>query len=839
MGDARFSHTIGSPMAVSLTFPVTGMSCASCQAHVQHALAQEPGVATASVNLLTATAHVEFDPDTTSPDRLIAAVRDSGYGADLPVATDSASDELAEQERARDAELKALRRQVAVSVAAGVIAMVLSVPLMGRTQSYGIRDADPFVRWMMDVVAPGTTRWLPGLATIPVGVVTYTLLALTLFVMAWAGRQFYVGAWAAARHRTANMNTLVALGTGAAFLYSAVATIAPQFFTAHHVAPDVYYEAVIIIIALVLVGNLLEARATRRTAAALHHLITLQPPTARVVDGSVEREVPVQSLQPGAIVVVRPGERVPVDGEIVSGASAIDESMLTGESMPVDKTVGSRVIGGTVNRTGSFRYRATTLGAASTLARIVQLMRDAQNTRAPIQRLADRVSAVFVPVVVIIAVVTAITWIVVGGPTGVVQGVAAAVAVLVIACPCAMGLAVPTALMVATGKGAELGVLIKGSETLQRAGSVDTVVLDKTGTITEGRPAVTDIVLADTWVTARARTTDLLVGAAQTSRARTALPVLGSGAPAATHATPGASRRSYATPSDAFLSFVAAVEHASEHPLADAIVQAARARGLAIPAVEQFEAVPGRGAMGIVEDRPVLVGNLRFLEEWAIDVTPLVSRATPLTTAGQTVVYAAIDGAAAGLLAVADPIRPGAAKAVARLRSLGLDVVMLSGDTEATARAVGAAVGIDRVVAGMLPADKVAEVKRLQAAHHSVAMVGDGINDAPALAQADVGIAVGSGTDVSIEASDIALLRNELMGVADAVRLSRRTMRTMRQNLFWAFVYNLVGVPIAAGVLYPAFGILLSPILASAAMAFSSVSVVSNSLRLRRFHATA
>jgi P-type Cu+ transporter len=811
-------------MSASVTFPVTGMSCASCQAHVQQALAEEPGVVQASVNLLTATAHVEFDPDATSPDRLVVAVRASGYGADLPVPTDSVADELAGQDRARDAELTTLRRQVTGSVAAGVIAMVLSVPLMDRPQMFGIHDADPFVRWMMRVVAPLTARWLPGLATIPVGVVTYSLLVLTVFVMAWAGRQFYVGAWAAARRGTANMNTLVALGTGAAFLYSAVATIAPQFFIAHRVAPDVYYEAVIIIIALVLLGNLLEARATRRTAAALHRLITLQPPTACVVEGPGEREVPVQSLQPGAIIVVRPGERVPVDGEIISGASAVDESMLTGESMPVEKTAGTRVIGGTVNRTGTFRYRATTLGAASTLARIVQLMRDAQNTRAPIQRLADRVSAVFVPVVVLIAVVTATTWIVVGGATGVVQGVAAAVAVLVIACPCAMGLAVPTALMVATGKGAELGVLIKGSETLQRAGSVDTVVLDKTGTITEGRPAVTDIELADTWAPAEAR-------------ASTGVALATSAAAGDSHDTGWLSHERAS--SDALLSLAAAVEYASEHPLADAIVQAARARGLTISAVEQFDAVPGRGAAGIVEGRPVLVGNLLFLQDWAIDATPLASRAVPLTAAGRTVVYVAVDGVVAGLLAITDPIRPGAANAVARLRGLGLHMVMLSGDTESTARAVGAAVGIDRVVAGMLPADKVAEVKRLQAAHHSVAMVGDGINDAPALAQADVGIAVGSGADVSIETADITLLRNELVGVADAVRLSRRTMRTMRQNLFWALVYNLVGVPIAAGVLYPAFGILLSPILASAAMAFSSVSVVSNSLRLRRFHATA
>ncbi len=809
-------------MSSSLTFPVTGMSCASCQAHVQRALAQEPGVVDAVVNLVTGTARVDFDPAITSRDRLVEAVRATGYGAELPVDTRSAAEELVDQGRTHDAAIAALRRQVLVSVLAGVLAMVASVPLMLRAQAHGVSEVDPFMRWTMRVFGPIAER-VPGLAAIPDGVVTYGLLALTLFVMAWAGRRFYIGAWAAARRGTANMNTLVALGTGAAFLYSAVATIVPQFFIAHHVAPDVYYEAVIMIIALVLAGNLLEARATRHTTAALRHLIMLQPPSARVIDEAGEHDLGVESLRPGAIVVVRPGERVPVDGQIISGASFVDESMLTGESMPVEKTVGSRVIGGTINRTGVFRYRATTLGADSTLAHIVQLMREAQNTRAPIQQLADRVSAVFVPVVVVIAGLTAAVWLVAGGPGGIVRAVAAAVAVLVIACPCAMGLAVPTALMVATGKGAELGVLIKGSEALQRTSALDTVVLDKTGTITQGRPAVTDIELADVDV-------QIAAGAHVASPA---------GEMAILHPERRASWVAETSPADVLLAMVAGVEHASEHPLAEAIVRAAQARGLALPVVDQFEAVPGRGALGIVDGRSVVVGNRALLAEWAIDAAPLVPRAEELAAAGRTVVYVAVDGALRGLIAIADPVRDSSRRAIDQLRQMGLTVVMLSGDTERTARAVAREVGIDRLVAGVLPDGKVAAVKRLQDAHHAVAMVGDGINDAPALAQADVGIAIGSAADVSLEACDVALMRNDLLGVADAIRLSRRAMRTMRQNLFWALVYNLVGIPIAAGVLYPAFGILLSPILASSAMAFSSVSVVSNSLRLRGFRGTA
>jgi Cu+-exporting ATPase len=583
------------------------------------------------------------------------------------------------------------------------------------------------------------------------------------------------------------MNTLIAVGTGAAFSFSLLATVAPSAFIARGIAPDVYYEAVIIIIAFILSGNALEARAKARTSAALRALIDLQPATARVRRDGAETDIPVDDVRAGDQVVVRPGERLAVDGVVLSGSSAVDESMLTGESLPVTRTVGDRVIGGTINRTGSFSYRATTLGADSTLAQIVKLMRDAQGSRAPIQRLADRVSAVFVPTVMVLALVTFAVWYFAADTAPVLRAFTASVAVLIIACPCAMGLAVPTAVMVATGKGAQFGVLIKGGRALERAGEVDTIVLDKTGTVTEGRPAVVALEPLSPW-----------------------------------------------SPDD-LLRLVGSLERMSEHPLAFAIATSAVDRGLALSAVDSFEAMPGRGVTGVVDGHALAVGNETMMRDYAVDVTPLRDRSSALTSQARTVVYVNIDGSLAGLLAVADPVRESSAGAIQRLRDLGLDVVLLTGDVPATANAVAREVGIDRVIAGVLPDGKVDAIRELQEQGRVVAMVGDGINDAPALARADVGMAMGTGTDAAIEAGDIALLRGDLRSVVDAFLLSRRTMRTMRQNLFWAFVYNVVGIPIAAGSLYPAFGILLSPILASGAMALSSVSVVSNSLRLARF----
>jgi Cu+-exporting ATPase len=766
-----------------IDIPVQGMTCAACQASVLKALQRQPGVLDAAVNLMMKNAAVTYDPAVIGPAALVAAIRDTGYEAEVPRPDHTAFAEQSARDQADEEELRSLRRKALVSGAAGVVAMIVSMPLMVLHQG---PVGDPFMRWTMATLTPALRAALPWLYRIPPAVLSYTLLALTAGVMAWAGRHFYTRAWSAFRHRSADMNTLVAVGTGAAFLESGLATLAPGLFLSRGVAPDVYYEAVVIIIALILTGNAFEARAKTRTSAALRALVALQPKTARVLRAGQEVDVPVETVTAGETVIVRPGERIPVDGEVLAGASAVDESMLTGESMPVAKQAGDRVIGGTINRTGAFRFRATTLGAEGVLARIVELMRAAQSSRAPIQRLADRVSGVFVPVVIGLALVTFAIWLVADGSA--VRAFAAAVAVLIIACPCAMGLAVPTAVMVATGRGAELGILIKGGEALQRAGDVTTVVLDKTGTITEGRPAVTEQIPApgSTWI------------------------------------------------ADPLLRLVAALEASSEHPLADAVVRRARERGLALPAAAEFQSVTGRGVVGVVEGSFLAAGNERLMADYAVDPTPLAADAERLAGEGKTAVYVAVDGRLAGLLAVADPLKATSREAVARLKGMGLEVVLLTGDHPRTAEAIAREAGIDRVVAGVLPEGKVAEIRRLQAAGKVVAMVGDGVNDAPALSAADLGIALGTGADVAVEASDVTLMRGDPRGVATAVALSRRTLRTMRQNLFWAFLYNVIGIPVAAGVLYPAFGILLSPILASAAMAFSSVSVVTNSLRLRR-----
>ena len=777
------------PHTEAVTLTVDGMTCAACQARVQRALEREPGVSSASVNLMMANAAVAFDPAQVTPERLVALVEATGYGASLPSPDQGAIAATTDRDDTLQAEYATLRRKAGFALGAGVVAMVASMPLMaGGEHEHGL-VVDPFMTWAMTTLTPALQRVMPWVYQIPKPVLSWGLLGLTLVVMGWAGRHFYTRAWAALMHRAADMNTLVAVGTGAAFLYSIVATVAPDVFLSRGIPADVYYEAVVLIIAFVLAGNALEARAKRNTATALRSLAALQPATARVVRPEGEVDLPIEAVVRGDVIVVRPGERIAVDGEVIGGESAVDESMLTGESMPVTKQAGARVIGGTMNGTGMLRVQATALGAESLLARIVQLMRDAQGSRAPIQALADRISGIFVPVVMGIALLTAMTWALVGGEGGAVRGIAAGVAVLIIACPCAMGLAVPTAVMVATGKGAELGVLIKGGEALQRAGDITTVILDKTGTITEGSPSVTDLVLA-----------------------------------------PGS-----AFDEAAALGLIAAVEAASRHPLASAIVRAAGARGVAVPMVESFRSVTGAGASGVVDGHAVVVGTSALLADWSVPTTALDHEAARLAALGRTPIFAAVDGALVALVAVADPLRATSRDAVTRLRALDLDVVLLSGDRRATAVAIGHEVGISDVVAEVLPDGKVAEVARRQAAGEVVAMVGDGINDAPALARADVGIAMGGGTDIAVEAADVALMRADLGGVADAIALSRRTMKTMHQNLFWAFIYNVIGIPIAAGVLYPRFGLLLSPILASASMALSSVSVVSNSLRLRRW----
>jgi Cu+-exporting ATPase len=772
--------------AERMTFPVTGMTCAACQAFVQRALEKQPGVEAAAVNLMLNNATVIYRPGAVTPEALIDAVRETGYGAELPRLDQSLLEEQEESDRDLEREYKSLRMKAIVSLIAGAIAMTLSMPLMmAGHRPAGSQVADPLLQWSMKTLDPALRSVIPWLYAFDPAVLSYALFSLTIAIMAWAGRHFYVKAWSAAKHKTADMNTLIALGTGAAFLFSSAATITPAFFLKHGVAPDVYYEAVVLIIALVLCGNVMESRAKRQTASALRKLVQLQPKTARIIQGEVELDIPVEQLQPGDVILVRPGERIAADGEVVSGASSVDESMLTGESLPVDKVAGDRVVGGSTNKSGALRYKATTLGAESTLSQIVRLLRDAQGSRAPIQEMADRISGIFVPAVVGLAVLTFVLWILFAQDAPVVRAFAAAVTVLIIACPCAMGLAVPTAVMVATGRGASQGILIRGGEALQRLESVNTVVLDKTGTITEGRPSVTDV-----------------------------------------EPVPGVR-------SEDILKLVGSLERSSEHPLAEAVVRYAGDVGVSLVAAESFEAKPGRGAVGVVDRRELVVGNAALMGECGIPIEALQDRAAQYASEGKTPLFAAIAGRLAGLIAIADTVRRGSRDAIRSLQSQGLHVVMLTGDNERTAKALAAQVGIDEVVSEVLPAGKVDAIRRLQEQGRTVAMAGDGINDAPALARADVGITMSSGADVAIEAGDVTLMRNDLRGIAESIVLSRRTMRTMRQNLFWAFLYNVIGIPIAAGALYPLSGILLSPVLASAAMAFSSVTVVGNSLRLR------
>jgi len=769
--------------ALKITLPVEGMTCAACQATVQRALTKAPGVSKAAVNLMMNEATVHFDPALTNPTQLVAAISDTGYGSRLPVAADATTAADDEREQQQRLEYESLRNKSLVTLGLGAAAMLASMPLMGGMSAHAGHTGDPLLRWTMTVIDPPVRAALPWLYATDPQTLTYGLLAVTVLVMAWAGRHFYTRAWSGFKHGTADMSTLIAVGTGAAFLYSFAATLAPAWFVADGARPDVYYEAVIIIIALVLLGNAMEARAKTQTTRALRQLAKLQPSSARVRRDGQELEIAIAEVAAGDLVLVRPGERFPVDGEITSGSGAVDESMLTGESMPVEKAVGDKVIGATVNSTAALEVRATAIGAASVLARIVTLMKEAQGSQAPIQRLADRTSAVFVPVVISIAIATFAAWMVLPETPSFASAITAAVAVLIIACPCAMGLAVPTAVMVASGRGAAAGILIKGGEPLERLASVDTIVFDKTGTLTIGAPTVVDSAFAD----------------------------------GEDHA--------------ALLRLAAAIEAKSEHPLATAIVAFVGTPPSA--AVDHVVAIAGKGISGTVEGHAVIAGTEALMRESGIDAAALAGHATRWSGEARTVVMLAAAGRAVAAFAIADTMRPNAAQVVAALKARGLRTVMLTGDRQATADALAREAGVDEVIAEVLPDGKVAAIKALQASGRVVAMVGDGLNDAPALAQADIGMAMASGTDIAAEAASVTLMRSDLDGVTQAIVLARKTMRTMKQNLFWAFVYNVIGIPVAAGVLYPVFGILLSPILASAAMAFSSVSVVSNSLRLR------
>jgi Cu+-exporting ATPase len=815
-----------------IDIPVTGMTCASCVNRVEKALKKAPGVLDASVNLASEQASVTYVPASVGWSELKAAIENAGYGVIEHAETDSRTAEDAEA-AARARELADKRRKLLVGVALGLPLFVLSMA----------RDFGLIAPWLTPFWAAAEARMeaaggnegggmimhYPAAADI----LNWLFLLLATPVQFYSGWDFYVHAWKALKARTANMDSLIALGSSAAYFYSVALLLLGW-------AGHVYFETAALIITLILVGKYLEARAKSQTSAAIKALMGLQAKMARVlrpaaknlepgaaeedaaagsqlavVGSDQEVDIPIDQVRKGDIVIVRPGEKVPVDGVVISGRSSLDESMVTGESLPVEKGAGDIVIGATINKTGSFQFRATRVGKETALAQIIKLVQQAQGSRAPVQRLVDQVAAVFVPAVIGVALLTLLAWYFLGG-VGFTQSLIFAVAVLVIACPCALGLATPTAIMVGTGTGAEHGILIKNAESLERANAIQIVVLDKTGTLTQGKPVVTDVVLTNA---ERRRSEDHVVtthtGSSEVSSSLALAP------------------RSSVDEHE-LLRLAASAERGSEHPLGEAIVRAAREQGLTLATPERFEAVAGHGINAVVDGRMVLLGNLKLMREWSITTAEIERDAERLQSEGKTAIIVAADGQALGVIAVADTVKPTSRAAVAELRRLGIEVAMLTGDNARTAQAIAREVGIDRILAEVLPAGKADEVRHLQAEGNIVAMVGDGINDAPALAQADVGIAIGAGADVAIEAADIALMRGDLLSVPQAIELSQRTLTTIKWNLFWAFIYNVIGIPIAAGALYPFFGWQLSPILAAGAMAFSSVFVVTNSLRLRR-----
>jgi P-type Cu+ transporter len=814
-----------------ITISVTGMACASCALRVERALSKKAGVMEAGVNFAAEKTSVVYDPTTTNPDDLIGAIRDAGYAADVREATFGVSGLtcascVGRVERALtkvpgvlEANVNLANERATVEYLAGEVETRklekaiegAGYGVIGEEESSSVEDSHERdyrkLRTDFLLAAALTVVILVGslphifefMLPIPTGWLNLGLLLLATPVQLWAGWRFYRGAWAALKHGQANMNTLVVMGTSAAYLYSVVATLAPQVFAAGRA--DVYFDTSALIITLILLGRLLEARAKGRTNEAIKKLAGLQAKTARVMRDGEEVDVPVENVEIGDFVVVRPGEKIAVDGLVLSGESAVDESMITGESIPVTKREGDEVIGATINTSGSFRFEATKVGEDTALHQIMRMVEEAQGSKAPIQRLADRISAVFVPAVIGVAAVTFLVWLLFGPEPALTFALLNTVAVLIIACPCAMGLATPTSIMVGTGKGAEAGILIKGGEALEGAHKLDTVVLDKTGTLTKGRPELTDVVTRN-----------------------------GMG-------------------EEELLRLGASAERGSEHPLGEAIVRGAEHRGLPLAEAAVFEAVPGGGIRARVEGRGVLVGSLRFLSESGVFENRLLPKSEDLAREGKTPIFVAVDGEPVGLVAVADVVRDESREAVQRLHALGLEVTMLTGDNRRTAEAVARELDIDRVLPEVLPQDKASEVKRLQADGKRVGMVGDGINDAPALAQADVGIAIGTGTDVAMEAADLTLISGDARGVARGIGLSKATVRNIKQNLFWAFAYNVALIPVAAGILYPLFsevsvpGVLslvlgeygfLNPVLAAAAMALSSVTVLSNALRLRR-----
>ena len=754
--------------------PLLGMSCSACATRIEKALGKAEGVENATVNFATTRATVHYDSARTDLGKLREAIRNAGYDA---IVQEEAPEGGAPAQSLQDAEIEARDKEFNEQKRKFILALILTIPVA--------------VMAMGGHLSPALERLFnfSGRA--------YVELALTTPVLFWAGREFFTGAWAAARHRAADMNTLVAIGTFAAYAFSIVATFAPDLFRAPNAGhamhsmngpmagPTIYYETAAIVITLITMGRLLEAKARAQTGSAIRALMGLQAKTARVERDGQQMEIAIEEVRVADVITVRPGEKIPVDGEVVSGNSSVDESMLTGEPLAVKKAEGDSVIGATLNKTGSFRFRATKVGGDTVLQNIVRLVRQAQGSKAPIQKLADTVASFFVPVVILVAIATFMIWFVAAPvDSRLTLALLTSVSVLVIACPCALGLATPTAIMVGTGRGAGNGILIKGGQALETAHQLSAIVLDKTGTITHGQPSVTDIVAPD-------------------------------------------------YDEAELLRLVASAESGSEHPLGEALVRDARGKGLKLAPVEAFEAIAGHGIEARVEGCQVVIGNAKLMRERGL--APDDQTSNTLANDGKTPVFVALDGKFAGIIAIADPIKDGSRAAIEKLHELGLEVAMLTGDNEKTARAIARQVGIERVFAEVLPDGKAAKIQELQGEGKKVAMVGDGINDAPALALADVGIAMGTGTDVALEAADITLVKGDLHGVAASIALSRATVKNIKQNLFFAFIYNVLGIPIAAGVLYPFTGWLLSPILASLAMALSSVSVVTNALRLRGF----
>ncbi len=747
-----------------LNLKLQGMSCASCANSIEKAILNVPGVIAGSVNFSIDRASIRYDPQQTNSHIICQAVADIGYEAQIIPAALVPED---------DTETKRQQRQERDLLHRVLIGATLSfLIVMGTLSHFNLK----------------LPTFLSGLES------PWFQLVLAAPVQFWVGREFHSSAGKAFRHRTADMNTLISLGTNIAFFYSLWVTIDPNYFTAQGLSAAVYYEASAMIVTLTLLGRWLENRAKGATSTAIRALMGLQAKTARVIRGGAEIDIPIDQVAINDIVIVRPGEKIPVDGQVVSGFSTVDESMLTGESFPVTKQVGDQVVGATLNKMGSLQFRATKIGKDTALAQIVKLVQQAQNSKAPIQKLADRITGWFVPAIIAIAITTFVIWFLL--TSNFTLSIVAMVSVLIIACPCALGLATPTSVTVGIGKGAENGILIKGAESLELARKIQTIVLDKTGTITQGQPVVTDTLsLLDIIPTSPHVLSPLILWRS-----------------------------------------IAALESNSEHPLAEALLQYAREQNkdLQLPTVEQFEAIAGSGVKGMVEQQQVLIGTQRWFNEMNINSSVFQTQKEGWEDAGKTVVFVAIEGHLQAAIAVADTVKPTSAKAIQTLQKMGIEVVMLTGDNQRTAQAIAERVGIKRVLSEVRPDQKAQTIQTLQVREKKVvAMVGDGINDAPALAQADVGMAIGTGTDVAIAASDITLIAGDLQGIVTAIRLSRATMQNIQQNLFWALAYNIVGIPVAAGILFPLTGWLLNPAIAGAAMAFSSISVVLNALRLK------